>query len=326
MKKALILTSAIVLIISTGLIVVVNPLFFNKKEDNSVAGDELRVNKERLYLDVEKLTSINPPRNYNNVESLDKAAEHIFTEFDKLDCSIERQYFPVGDKEYQNVICSFGDEKAKRIVIGAHYDVDGDQPGADDNASAVAGLLELARLINVNKPNLDYRIDFVAYSLEEMPHFKTENMGSAVHAKSLKEENAEVELMICLEMIGYFTEEENSQKYPTSLMKTVYPNRGNFIAVVSKLGQGSITRKVKREMIANSDIEVYSINAPTNLPGIDFSDHQSYWKEGYNAVMVTDTSFFRNPNYHKQTDTIDTLNFDKMAQVVEGIYGAVINY
>jgi Zn-dependent M28 family amino/carboxypeptidase len=169
-------------------------------------------------------------------------------------------------------------------------------------------------------------VDLVAYSLEELPYFRTENMGSAVHARSLKEAQVKVEVMICLEMIGYFTSEENSQAYPTDLLKTIYPTRGDFIAVIGRLGQGDTVTKVKRSMLENSTIPVQSISAPASLRGIDFSDHQNYWKAGWEAVMITDTSFYRNPNYHQSTDTIDTLDFEKMEQVMEGVYGAVTEW
>lgn len=303
-------------------------LFWDSKEAQE-GGGEVVVDmsmKDRLREDVEVITSVTPPRNHNNIESLNKVANHIFGEFEKTGCELQRQYFSVNEKEYQNVICSFGVENSKRIVVGAHYDVDGNTPGADDNASAVAGLLELARLMHKNNPKLEYRIDFVAYSLEELPHFRTDNMGSAVHAKSLADEGVEVELMIALEMIGYFTDEKDSQKYPSPVLKPFYPDQGNFIAIVGKFGQGDVAKKVKNTMTQNCQVDVQSLSAPKSLAGIDFSDHQNYWKQGFNAVMITDTSFYRNPNYHKKTDTMDTLDFEKMAQVVNGVYHVIVEY
>lgn len=281
---------------------------------------------DRMEADVRFLTELEPARNYQNLVSLDKAADYVFDEFSKLDCRVERQWFADEGRDYQNVIAHFGPEDAPRIVIGGHYDVCGDQPGADDNASAVAGVLELARLFDKMKPELKYHLEFVAYTLEEPPYFRSDKMGSAVHAQSLKDANVNVELMVCLEMIGYFSEEENSQEYPIGLLKMFYPTKGNFIAVIGKLGQGGTVRKFKKKMKAVCGIPVKSINAPAAVPGIDFSDHQNYWKHGYKAVMIGDTAFFRNKNYHQKTDTIDTLDFDKMAQVIRGVYYGILTW
>ena len=239
---------------------------------------------------------------------------------------MERQQYEVNGATYQNIIGSIGPETASRLIVGAHYDVCGEQAGADDNASAVAGLLEIARLIQVQQPELKQRIDFVGYTLEEPPYFGSKHMGSAVHAKSLNDNNIDVKGMICLEMIGYFSEEENSQDYPIGFLKWFYPNKGNFIAVIGKLGQGQVVRQVKKSMKQVADIDVRSINAPRSLVGIDFSDHRNYWKYDYPAVMINNTAFYRNKNYHETSDTIGTLDFDKMTEVVRGAYWAVVNF
>ena len=280
----------------------------------------IKVNKKRLYNDVKKLTLISPPRNYYNISSLNKASDHIFKEFKKLSCKVSVQKFNIENNEYKNVIASFNGKAKKRIIIGAHYDVCGSQPGADDNASGVAGLLELARMVDKYKPELKYRIDFAAYSLEEPPFFGTDMMGSAVHARSLHKNKVKVKIMICLEMIGYFTEKKKSQEFPIALMKLFYPKKGNFIGLVGKSGRSQQLKKLKKYMKEGMNIGIETLSAPSFLPGIDFSDHRNFWKYGYNAVMVTDTSFYRNKNYHESTDTIDTLDFDKMSEVVRGIY------
>jgi hypothetical protein len=288
-------------------------------------GPVIPASLERLYADVKALTGINPPRNYLNIGSLNKAAEYIHTEFQKLGCDLTVQPFTVNGKEYKNIICSFGGRKEERIVVGAHYDVYGPYPGADDNASGVAGLLEIGRLLNELKPPLRKRVDLVAYSLEEPPFFRTRKMGSYVHAKSLSDANATVKVMICLESIGYFSEEPDSQHFPLFAFRWFFPDRGNFIVVVGKWGQGRPVREIRDLMSQASRIHVDSINAPSLLPGIDLSDHKNYWKFGYDAVMVTDSAFYRNPHYHEPTDTIDTLNFDYMTEVVKGVYRAVVN-
>lgn len=282
-------------------------------------------NPKRLYADVKALTGIEPSRNYLNIESLNRAAEYIGAEFQKLGCDLTVQPFTVNNRPYQNVICSFGQREAERIVVGAHYDVYGPYPGADDNASGVAGLLEIGRLLNELKPSLKKRIDLVAYSLEEPPFFRTRKMGSYHHAKSLSDANAAVKIMICLESIGYFSEEPGSQHFPFFAFRWFFPDRGNFIVVVGKWGQAAPVREVRSLMSRASKIHVDSINAPSLLPGIDLSDHKNYWKFGYDAVMVTDSAFYRNPHYHEPTDTINTLSFDYMAEVIKGVYWAVVS-
>jgi hypothetical protein len=281
-------------------------------------------NKDQLYKDVAFLTELRPPRHSENIASLNKAADYINAEFKKAGLETTEQKWMADGKEYKNVIASYNPEQKERIIIGAHYNVCGDQPGADDNASAIAGLLETARLIARNKPDLDYRIDFVAYSLEEPPYFATEMMGSYVHAKYLKDNSIPVRGMICYEMIGYFSDEPNSQTYPSPELEKIYPNKGNFIIVVGLESQKSFSEKLFRLMKNMGEIDVQLINfpAPMGLGGL--SDHRNYWSFGFPAVMINDTSFLRNPNYHKPSDTIETLNFEKMSQVVDATYHAVL--
>lgn len=184
-------------------------------DTNKQTNKIINAQKLRLYKDVEFLTTIRPFRNFQNLDSLKKVCDYIKEEFKKAGFTTEDQKWIAEGNEYTNVIASYNAHKSKRLIIGAHYDVCGDQPGADDNASAVAGLLETARQIAEAKPDIDYRIDFVAYCLEEPPFFATENMGSYVHAKSLSDNKIEVLGMICYEMIGYFSDEPNSQPYPS---------------------------------------------------------------------------------------------------------------
>jgi hypothetical protein len=148
-------------------------------------------------------------------------------------------------------------------------------------------------------------------------------MGSAVHAASLARDGARVRLMISLEMIGFFSDAPRSQQFPAPGMSLVYPTTGNFIAVVGKLGQGDVVRSVARAMRAATTLPVESLAAPRMLPGVDLSDHRSYWDHGWDAVMVTDTAFYRNPNYHGPADTPETLDYARMADVVTGVLAAV---
>jgi hypothetical protein len=285
------------------------------------------VDKERLRQDVQTLAAIVPPRNADNVASLDKSAEYILAEFRKTGGRAEIQRFTLDGKEYKNAVCSFGPEAGERIVVGAHYDVQGDQPGADDNASGVAGLLELSRLVPALKTELRYRLDFVAYTLEEGQFFKhpfARHYGSYVHARSLARAGISVRAMICLEMIGYFSDRPNSQRYPLFFLRWFYPDKGNFISVIGKWGQGNLVQKVKKSMAALSRVPVESLTVTALVPGVSFSDHQSYWQFNYPAVMITDSAFYRNRNYHKPSDTADTLDYDKMAEVVKGLYWTII--
>lgn len=286
---------------------------------------EIPVVKDRLYADVHYLTHIVPARQAFNPAGLEQAADYIYRAFQKVSGRVAYQPFKVDGQTYKNIICTLGPVEGERIIIGAHYDVCGNQPGADDNASGVAGLLEIARLLHVEEANLKYRIDLVSFCLEEPPFFKTASMGSAVHATSLKKEGVLVKAMVCLEMIGYYSEEKGSQRYPVAAMNAIYPDKANFISVVGNLNQNQLVAHLKKYMLAGSTIDVQSLNAPASIPGVDFSDHLNYWANGYPAVMITNTSFYRNPHYHQESDTVDTLDFAKMAEVVKGVYWAVMH-
>ena len=268
------------------------------------------------------ITNTAQPRNHQHTESLNQVADYIRNEFEQLNGNVQEQTYTVAGSEYRNIIRSVGPTDAPRLVVGAHYDVCGDQPGADDNASGVAGLLELARLLQ--KHTLPFRVDFVAYTLEEPPYFRTEHMGSYVHAKSLSGQQTRVMGMISLEMIGYFKDEKGTQRYPVAPMKLFYGNRGNYIALVQRFGNGSFGRSLLRNYKKAATLPVKSLRAPAFVSGVDFSDHLNYWQFGFDALMITDTSFYRNSNYHQATDTIYTLDFGRMAQVVDAVYTSIL--
>ena len=282
----------------------------------------LAVSAERLQAHVRALSEEFVPRDYTHPQNLNRAAAYIRDELQRAGARVSVQDFGVRGVTYRNVVASFGPEEGERIVVGAHYDAAGPYPAADDNASGVAGLLELARLLSAAP--LRTRVDLVAFPLEEPPFFRTGHMGSAVHARSLRAQGVRVRLMISLEMIGYFTDAPGSQHFPLAVLKAFYPSRGNFITVIGKLGQASAVRRVKRAMRSASPLPVHSINAPRWVPGVDFSDHASYWDAGYAAVMITDTAFYRNPHYHTARDTADTLDYARMAMVVQGVHAAVL--
>jgi Zn-dependent M28 family amino/carboxypeptidase len=184
-------------------------------------------------------------------------------------------------------------------------------------------LPELARLLG--NAQLSIRVELVARTLEEPPFFRLEQMGSAVHAKALKRDGAVVRVMFSLQMIGYFSDAPGSQRFPSSVLSLFYPTEGNFISVIGKMGAGMLVRKIKKAMAEATSLPIYSINAPRLIPGVDFSDHLSYWREWYSAVMITDTAFYRNANYHTMWDTAERLDYQRMSQAVEAVYAAVID-
>lgn len=285
---------------------------------------DIAIDKNQLHASVQKLTGLRPARSYANIDSLNKAADFIKGEFLKYGYRPVEQKYSVRGIEYKNIIASYGPENAPRFIVGAHYDVAGEQPGADDNASGIAGLLGLAKLFKEQPPKLNFSTDFIAYTLEEPPFFKTKDMGSYIHAKSLHDKKANVLGMVSLEMIGFYSDAPKSQFYPLPFMKLFYPSKGNFIGVVGNFSSSALIKHFRNTMkLAAIDVE--SLKAPSFLIGVDFSDHMNYWKFGYHAIMITDTAFYRNPNYHSKSDTIDTLNFDKIKEVVKGLYWAIIN-
>ena len=286
--------------------------------------NRIKVDIDLVKSHVRYLTEIRPYRNYANPSSLEKSAEYIMREFKKHGNKAEYQSYKVAGKDFKNVLCFLGPEDGRRVVLGAHYDVCGDQPGADDNASGVAGLIEILRILSAFSGDLGYRIDFAAYCLEEPPNFKTKNMGSYRHAEYLKKSGAHVKGMICLEMIGYFTDNENSQDFPAAPMKLIYPSTGNFISIVSNMTSALLGKELQKYM-SKADIDVQRLCAPSIVPGVDFSDHWSFWEFDYDAVMISDTAFYRNENYHQPTDTFDTLDFARMSEVIKGVAWAILN-
>ncbi len=298
---------------------------------------------DRLAAHVAALAGIHPARNYCNTESLARAAAYIRREFESYGYPVSEQTWTARHADHQadyaNLIATYNPRGTRRLVLGAHYDVDGDQPGADDNASAVAGLLESARLIAAAAPDLDYRIDFVAYCLEELPFAGTEAMGSRVHARSLRTDGADLIGMVCFEMIGYFDNRAGSQSFPPGIPQGLYPDTGDFILVVGVQQHGAFSHAVHHAMAARSGalLRASTSSAPASASPLDVqhlvfpsaagdairSDHASYWLEGYPAVMITDTAHFRNPNYHQPTDTPDTLHYPMMARVVDAACAAL---
>jgi hypothetical protein len=167
--------------------------------------------------------------------------------------------------------------------------------------------------------DLPYCVELVAYSLEEPPYFRSENMGSFVHAKGLSYDNRDVYGMISLEMIGYFKDEKRTQEYPIGLFRLFYGNRGNYITLVNKFGKGKFSKRFTKNYKRLKVVKTKKFNGPKALQGVDFSDHLNYWKFGYSARMITDTAFYRNKNYHEQGDVMEILDLSRMAKVIDGV-------
>ncbi len=279
----------------------------------------------RLEAHVRFLTEQCYPRYSLARENQAKAMAYIEARLREAGGRVERQPFSTPSGNFENIIVHFGPDDGPRYVVGAHFDTCGVQPGADDNASGVAGLLELAALLGREK-SLPAYFELVAYNLEEPPFFAGPYMGSAVHARKLKEQKVNVALMLSLEMIGYFRDERSSQSYPLPLLGLMYPSRANFIAIVGRLDQRAVVGSFKQACVGTADIPVVSIAAPSFVPAVDFSDHRNYWAEGYPALMITDTSFLRNPHYHQTSDTADTLDYHRLAEVVRLVHAGLLNY
>lgn len=309
---------------TTGYIYLKNPGF----EGAATPTTNISVEQKRLKKDVVFLTKGPRLRGITDIKGLNRAADYIKKQLTLPNIRLKEQTYTIDKKKqrYRNIIASVGPKGGKRIIVGAHYDVCGDTPGADDNASGVAGLLELVRMFAKNKVKLQLGIDLIAYTLEEPPYFRTRWMGSAVHARSLVKAKTPVRAMVSLEMLGFFSDKKNSQTFPFKPLRMFYPTTGNFIAVIGNqtLAGRELTRHFRNHMKAASKLPVQSMNSHPSLAGVDFSDHLNYWKHHFPAIMVTDTSFFRNKHYHKVTDRIETLDFRRMSEVVRGVYWALL--
>ncbi len=289
--------------------------------------EPITVDPFRLRTHVTALAEEFRPRDWLHPKNLDQAAGYIRSEFESAGLTVADQTYEMEGRTYRNVIASIGPDTKGRVVVGAHYDAFGELPGADDNASGVAGLIELAhRLPGINS---SVRIDLVAFTLEEpmTPEgdglFRSEFGGSSVYIRSLEEQGRGVRVFLNLEMIGYFSDENGSQQFPLGLIGMFYPSMGNFITIVGRVGQGKIVRRVKGAMRSATALPVHSMSAHEIVEGVDWSDHSNFWNAGYDAVMITDTSFLRNTAYHTEGDTADRLDYERMAMVVEGVYAAV---
>jgi Zn-dependent M28 family amino/carboxypeptidase len=328
-KRKYMIYIGFIALILTAYFVITQPLFFKYE---SVTHPKTKTDAKTLKQHVKFLSELDR----TSEKGQEQVISYILDELAKnnIDKSnIKIQKYKVGERVYKNIIVSFKNKTVwktprKKHIIGAHYDAYGSLPGANDNASGVAGLLEASKILQETPEFRGIDIDLVFYGTEEPPFFGTENMGSFHHAQSVKDEK-NIKMVLVFDMIGYFSEEENSQNYPVSFMKYFYPTQGNFIALVSNLSNSFKTRKVKRRFASylqkNNLISVASMNAPASIQGIDFSDHRNYWKFGFPAVLITDTAFMRGETYHTQNDTYEKLNYNKMKEVVDATVATVLS-
>lgn len=211
------------------------------------------------------------------------------------------------------------------LVVGAHYDTVSTTPGADDNASAVAVLIEVAKRLQGKRFQRTVRL--IALACEEPPHYHLGEMGSQIHARGCRERNEKVVGMLALEMLGYFRDEPGSQQIPKTIPKLIrwfIPTKANFVAAVGNLSSCRLLWKFRRGFKRSTKLPLLSLALPEKIEEIRRSDNSSFWDQGYPALMITDTSFLRNPHYHQPTDTPDTLDYERMAEVVPGVCGAIV--
>ena len=273
---------------------------------------------QRLEHDVRQLAGVIGERNVFRPEALHAAAAYIETVWQDQGYAVTRQTYTAAGVPSTNLEISIpGSHRPEEILLlGAHYDSVRGSPGADDNASAVAALLEISRFFAGRRPARTLRL--VAFVNEEPPFFTTRRQGSMVYAAAARKRGDDIRLMLSLEMLGYYSSRPGSQRYPPFLGR-FYPDAANFIAFVANLRSRGSMRRLVRAFQAASDFPTAHIATLALVPGVSWSDHRSFWRRGYRAVMVTDTAFYRNPHYHTAGDTPETLNYPKLAAVTEGL-------
>lgn len=278
-----------------------------------IGGDNL---SQKLQSHVKMLALTIGERNIFHPGSLDRAADYIENEFQKSSYEVKRQSYDVSGQTVFNIIAELKGKKEDIIVIGAHYDSVFGSSGADDNASGVAAVLELADYFAGQK--LQHTFRFIAFVNEEPPFFKTANMGSMRYAKDCHAKKDPIKLMISVESIGYFSAKKGSQGYPFPL-HFFYPEEANFVALIGNLSSRRLVKQILMELKKTNYIPFEGANLPSLIPGVDWSDHWSFWQEDYEAIMITDTVPYRNPHYHKASDLPETLDYERFKRTVESL-------
>ena len=282
--------------------------------------------EKRLKDHVGTLTQTIGERSVFLPHNLEKTRAYIENFYRNIDLPVRCESYAYGDLTVSNIVAqvSLCDRPKKHYIVGAHYDSVAGTVGADDNASAVAVQLETARLLTVLKDRhkLDLAVKFVSFPLEEPPTFGTRYMGSSVYAYNAWKSKEQIDGMICLEMVGYTCHDPGCQEYPFPLMFFDYPKQGDYIGIVGNFKSRNFARGLSKAFSMNPDLPVIKLTVPAGgylLPSIGLSDHSSFWHRGYKAVMVTDTAFYRNPHYHRASDTMEKLDFGFMAQLVKSL-------
>ena len=274
--------------------------------------------KARLQQDIETLAIKIGRRNFDSYQNLVAAKDFLTTELEQAGYKVREQQYTVETKTFSNLEVEIpGSSRADEIlVIGGHYDSAFNTLGANDNATGAAAVLALAREFVGTKPLRTLR--FVEFTNEEPPYFWTKNMGSFVYAQAAKQRGDKIVGMFSLETLGYFTDKANTQKYPPPL-SFLYPNQGNFIGFISDIDSRELLRNTIRSFRAQSKFPSEGAALPSSIQGVGWSDHWSFWQQGYQALMITDTAPFRYPYYHTDEDTVDKIDFEKLARVTSGI-------
>jgi Zn-dependent M28 family amino/carboxypeptidase len=280
------------------------------------------MSEDRLRRHVHALAAEIGERHVWRAHALHAAADYVRGQFESLGYVVAPQAYEVHGVRCENLEVTIpGSDRAREIVLaGAHYDTVEGSPGADDNASGVAGLIEIARLLRDARPQRTLKL--VAFVNEEAPFFYFGEMGSKVYARAARARGDDIRVMVSLEMLGCYREAPGSQAYPP-LLKWFYPGRGNFIAFVSNLRSRRALAAFTRAFRAHSDFPAERLAAPALVPGVSWSDQLSFWRAGYRALMATDTAFYRYPHYHRPTDTPERLAYPEMARVVQGLARAL---
>lgn len=278
----------------------------------------IEVDRKRLCRTVEKIVGERSP--FTGRRHLAAVEDFVQDEFRNCGLVVESEFFTYAGSSYRNIIGRLGGRNEDPpIVLGAHIDAVEGTPGADDNASGVAVLLEVARILS--QMNIQPSILFCAFNLEEL------NMiGSTAFARKLKASGKKITAMISLEMVGYTDNRRGSQRLPAGLSR-FYPDRGDFIGVIGNWQSNAVLRKFAAGMRNVADLPVETLAVPGRglvIPAVRLSDHAPFWDLGYPALMVTDTSFYRNPHYHGSTDTIETLDLEFMAKVCAGVIRGIL--
>jgi len=263
--------------------------------------------------------------NTRHYAALERAACYIEAMLAGLGYVVARQEFEADGVRVRNLEVSLkggGAQPPRLVVIGAHYDSARGAVGANDNGSGVAALIELARGLESFRPARGLEIRLVFYVNEELPHFGTERMGSNVHASGLQREGREVIAMLSLETIGWYSDSAGSQRYPFPF-NLFYPTTGDFIGFVASPRSRDLLRQVIGSFRRHADFPSEGAVGLESIAGVSWSDQWAYWRQGWPAVMVTDTAPFRYPHYHTTQDTPDKIDYDRLARVVKGLEGVV---